>query len=470
MNEKSSIKLNDSVDLIPITRTDLISNKKEIISKKIPVFRMNIENKIVIVPVERLEHFLGESSSADDLYYITKGWEKASVGPKPESTAGKSTPRQKIALALEKYGKIDDEIEKLSKMTVVEREEILDQSIENLHGLSQKGNKFDIESIISMVGVVANTFYSNYANVTDIRETEHVTNNPYGIYIKTEWVIRLIVDFFKDNAKVYENYRLIDEISTGSYTIDNMNKGLLWFIGFCLFYNDYIDKGLITQKIRGEFKDRHMRYYRKRFPDQDLSVEKIVKDGLRRIDMENEILVYALGALLYDVGKLPFAVYHDSTDDYDESIVKMHVIAGYNMIYSIKKYPFTVSAMAAFHHEYYGGKGSYNFTNPILSKLTQKKRNEDNTKYFITYNETEFKEGVALAFFPCKIIEIIDVYNALVHKKANSGFEALKIMKKVFIIQSLKLDPILFEIFVEFKHECGLLSDPEREELNQIRF
>jgi len=303
MNEKSSIKLNDSVDLIPITRTDLIENKREIISKQIPVFRMNIENKLVVVPVERLEHFLGDLSLEDALFYIARDWKKAGNPPEPkvETASSKATPRQRIAQALEKYGKVDDEIEKLSKMSVVEREEILDQSIEKLHELSKKGNKFDIESIISMVEVVANTFYSNYANVTDIRETEHIQNNPYGIYIKTEWVIRLIVDFFKDNAKVYENYNLIDEISTGSYTIDNMNKGLLWFVGFCLFYNDYIDKGMIARKIRVEFKDRHLRYYRKRFPDQTLSVEKIVKDGLRRIDMENEILVYSLAALLYDI-------------------------------------------------------------------------------------------------------------------------------------------------------------------------
>jgi hypothetical protein len=473
MDDKSPIKINDSVELVSLSRDELIANKQEIISKKVPVFRMNIENKLVIVPVDRLDHFLGDSSSVDTLLYITRDWQKAGTPPVEKNevpSVAKPTPLQRIAVALEKYGKVDEEVEKLSKMTVVQREEILDQSIEKLHELPKTGNKFDIESIISMVEVVANTFYSNYANVTDVRETEHLRNNPYGIYIKTEWVIKLIVDYFKENAKVYSNYRLIDEISTGSYTIDNMNKGLLWFIGFCLFYNDYIDKGLINRKIRSEFKDRHLRYYRKRFPDQSLSVEKIVKDGLRRIDMETEIQTYALGALLYDIGKLPFVVYHDSTDDYDESIVKMHVIAGYNMIQSIRKYPFTVSAMVAFHHEYYGGKGGYNFTNPIITKLTKKKRTEDNAKYFITYNENEFKEGVALSLFPCKIIEIIDVFNALVHKKANTGFEALKIMKKVFITQSLKIDPILFEIFIEFKHDCGLLSDPEREELNSIKF
>jgi hypothetical protein len=336
--------------------------------------------------------------------------------------------------------------------------------------LQNSGAKFDINAIIKMVEVVANTFYANYANMEEGVDSDQVAKNPYGIYVKTEWIIKLLIDFFKANAKVYENYRAIDEIATGSYTIDNISKGVLWFIGFCIFYNDYIDKGLIARKIRTEFKDRHLRYYKHRMPGQSLSVERIVKDGLRRIEMDNELMTYSMGALLYDIGKLPFIAYHDGTEDYDENIVKIHVLAGYNMIQSINKYPFTVSAMAAFHHEYYGGKGSYNFTNPILSKLTQKKRSEENTKYFITYNENEYKDGSALAFFPCKIIEIIDVFNALVHKKANSPLDALKIMKKNFMAQSLKIDPIIFEIFLEFKKDCGIITDKDREVINAILY
>jgi HD-GYP domain-containing protein (c-di-GMP phosphodiesterase class II) len=192
-----------------------------------------------------------------------------------------------------------------------------------------------------------------------------------------------------------------------------------------------------------------------------------VKGGLRRIDIEKELPVYSVGALLYDIGKIPFAKYHDSNDGYDANIVKMHVLVGYNMILKTKKYQFVIAAMAAFHHEYYGGKGSYEFTNPILSKYNQKKRTDEKAQYFITYDEKEFRDGLALSLFPCKIIEIIDVYNALIYKK-NSHFEAMKIIKKNFITQSLKVDPLIFDIFLEFKHKCGLINAEERKEIDAI--
>ncbi|HEY1406747.1 MAG TPA: hypothetical protein VF857_09075 [Spirochaetota bacterium] len=473
MSDTQNLSYN-SMELSPITRDDLLANLKEILIRQIPIFRLNVENKLVTLPHERIEHFLGESTSTETVFYIEKNWYVEKPGgakpPQPAENNHNATQRQKIFSAVEKYGKAIEQMDNFATMSVVQREEVLDNSIEIMHTLKNQGGIFDIATIIEMVKIVANTFYANYANLNDPTETENVSQNPYGIYVKTEWIVQLIIDLFREGAGDYEKYKAIDDIATGSYTIDNMNKGLLWFIGFCLFFNDYIDKGLVTKNIRGEFREHHLRYYKKRLPDMSLSVERIVKNGLRRIDLEKELLPYSIGALLYDIGKLPFIIYHDGTDDYDESIVKMHVLTGYNMIQSARKYNFTVSAMAAFHHEYYGGKGSYNFTNPILFKVTKKKHTEDNAQYFISYEQNDFKDGSALSFFPCKMIEIVDIFNALVHKKANSSSAALKIMKKNFIAQSLKIDPILFDIFVAFKIACGVVQPSIKDELNAILY
>lgn len=319
-----------------------------------------------------------------------------------------------------------------------------------------------------MVEVVANTYYANYANLDDILDSENVKNNLYGIFIKTEWALKLIIEIFKKNGDRYENYRKLDEIDTGSYTIDNMCKGVLQFIGYTLFLNDYIEKGYVTKKLRGDYKDKYLRYYKKRLQVDMMTLEKIIKGGLRKIETENELVIYSMGALLYDIGKLPIITYHDGNDPYDDSIVKMHVLIGYNMILKMKKYPFTVLAMAAFHHEYYGEKTGYNFTNPVLSKLTKKKRTEDNASCFITYDEKEFREGTALAYFPCKLIEIIDVYNALVNRRNQLPFEALRIMKKNFITLSFKIDPLLYDIFLEFIQACGLITEKQRSEIDAI--
>jgi hypothetical protein len=460
----------NSLELTPISHDELLVIIKEVISRKIPVFRLNSENAFVTLPLDKIERYLGESSSADIVFYIEKDWnlKPASNSAAPQSQS--NPQRQKIFNAVEKYGHTADQIENFSKKSIVQREEVLDSAIETLHELKNGKGIFDISVIIETVKIIANTFYTNYANLNDTIESDSIVNTPHGIYVKTEWIVQLIIELFRENPVDIERYRIIDEISTGSYTIDNMNKSLLWFIGFCLFYNDYIDKGLVARNIRGNFKEHHLRFYKKRFPGENLSIERIVKDGLRRIDFETELLPYSTGALLYDIGKLPLISYHDGTDEYDENAVRMHVLVGYNMIRNARKYPFIVSAMAAFHHEYYGGKGSYQFTNPILFKLTGKKRSDDAARYFITYNQTEFSEGLALSFFPCKMLEIVDVFNALVHKKANSPNDALKIMKKHFIAHSLKIDPIIFDIFVEFKIKCGVVSSTIKDELNTILY
>jgi len=473
MKDNSKILYNDKVELIKVSNDDIINNLADIISSDIPIFRLNKDNRPVAIPIDMIEQFLGESLLKDTMFYMEKNWNLKirkfyDVNRTPVPVKSTVQGKTRVMAPVEKFGNTNEFIRNFHTMSVAEREEIIDKSIENLHELKIKKSFININTILKMVEVIANLFYANYINLDDNLSSSNIKNNLHGIFVKTEWAIKIIIEIFINNGDEYENYGIIDKIETGSYTIDNMNKGLLWFIGFALFYNDYIDKGLITKKIRGEFKDKYSRYYRKKLGDDMTSIERVIRGGLKKIDVEKQLQVYAEGALLYDIGKVPFIGYHDGSDEYDENMVKIHVLLGYNMILKTKKYPFIVTAMAAFHHEYYGGKGSYNFTNPIISKLNQKKRTEDKAQYFITYDEKEFKEGLALSFFPCKVIEIIDIYNALVHHKKNSHFDTMKIMKKNFIANSLKVDPIIFEIFLEFKYQCGLITSKERKEIDAI--
>jgi len=473
MPEKNTILYDNSVELISITNEEIINNIADINLCKIAIFRLNLDNNIVAIPADKIDQFMGESQTEDIVFYIEKNWKQKvkkiyDINRALESDKGKSAGIPGVMDSVEKYGNTNEMIKSFQMMSIEEREEILDKSIEGLHEMRNKKSVIDIKLIVKMVDVIANTFYTNYANMEDNLSSENIKNNYHGIYNKTLWVIQMIIDCFVNNGAAYESYAEIDRISTGSYTIDNINKGLLWFIGFSLFYNDYIDKGLVTKKIRGEFKDKYSRYYRKRLNEDMTSIERIIKGGLKKIDVAKELPVYAVGALLYDIGKVPFIGYHDSNESYNENMVKMHVLVGYNMILKTKKYQFEIAAMAALHHEYYGGKGSYNFTNPIISKLNKKKRSDGNAQYFITYDEKEFRDGVALAFFPCKVIEIIDIYNALIHHKKNLHFDAMKIVKKNFITQSLKVDPLIFDIFLEFKQRCGFINLKERNEIDSI--
>jgi hypothetical protein len=175
-----------------------------------------------------------------------------------------------------------------------------------------------------------------------------------------------------------------------------------------------------------------------------------------------------MGALLYDMGKIPLMGYYDGSKERDESAEKMHVLTGYNMIKRTQKYPFAVASMAAFHHEYYGGKGSYNFTNPIIKKITGINRKEAEARYFITYSDREFIMGEAMAFFPCKLMEVVDIFVGLTGKETVSYLSTVNTIKKEYIAQSLMVDPLVFEIFVAFLEKCGLLTPEEKNEMDSI--
>jgi len=319
-----------------------------------------------------------------------------------------------------------------------------------------------------MVEVLSKSLYANNADLEDSVSTSDVKGNIYGVLVKSKWIIQILIDLFDQRKYPYNDLNVIDQISTGSKTIDHINKTFLRFLTFCIFFNDYIGEGLFTKNIRGAYKDRYHRNYRKRFPDMEVTIEKIFKNGIRRIDKEKELQDYVLGALLFDMGKLSDIKYHDSTEEYDQEIVKKHVLNSFNIVTKAKQYPFSVLAMSVFHHEYYGGKGSYNFTRPLLSRFSGKKITEDSIKYFISYDKEDFVNGISLSYFPCKIIEIIDIYDALVCKKSIPVIEALRIMKKEFITLNLKIDPILFRIFLEYNTRCGSIKPEEMEEIDSI--
>lgn len=465
-NKKEQLKLK------PVTFDVVSSNLDNLVAARVPVFRKNVDGNLVPIPVEKLEHFLGEAER-DIKLFIDINWQtKIAVNGRerrPATYSGGAPQKEILMKSIAEYGNTFEQIDKFQNLSIVEREEILDESIETLHGLQKSGAQFDIEAVIKMVEVIANTFYANYANLEDNLSSENVKNNLYGVFIKTEWVVKILIEFFKNNNS-NNNYTMIEEIDTGSLTITNMCKALLWFIGFGLYYNDYIDQGLFTKNIRGNFKEKLLRYYRRRMPDLNIRIETVIKGGFRRIDLEKDLLQYAIGSLLYDIGKVPFITYHDGDEAYEHELVKVHVLTGYNMVLKTKKYSFPVVAMAGFHHEYYGGKGSYNFAGPIMGKLTGKKYNFENASYFITYDEEEFKNGDALSFFPCKVIEIIDVFLALTGKKKMSYLDAFKVMKTDFVTRNLQLDPLLLEMFLDFIGSCGILDEGQRQEIDAIKF
>jgi hypothetical protein len=455
-------------NLITFSRDELTKNLQDIIKHAIPVWRKNIDGIIVTIPVNKLGQYMGEHAE-EFTFYINKDWKSKIKNEQPFGPQNRLNVSSFIK-QLEQYGNVTDQTERFKKMSIVDREEILDQGLEQLNNMKETKDKLDLSVIVSMVDVVAYTFYSNHANLLDITESPNLRNNIMGIMVKTRWILSNLIELLKLGLYSYKDFNFIEEIATRSTTFDHITRVLLKFIAFCIFFNHYIDKGFIAKNIRAVFRDKYVRYYKKRLDVKSISIETVFKDGIRRIDETTELVEYSLGALLFDMGKLPDLKYHDSIEHYDEKIVKKHVLNSYNMIMNANIYSFTVSSMAAFHHELYGSNAGYHFTNAIISKLSKIKRDNLNINYFITYDEKEFINGLALAYFPIKILEIVDIFDALKNKKKKSAFDTLMMMKKEFITKSLKIDPILYTIFLDFNLNCGLISPKEYEDIDEIIF
>lgn len=452
---------------------EISKNLKNILEVNVAIWRRNRDNQLVVIPVKKLEQYLGEKDADTYKFYIEINWRErikeheSAIKKTGQTQAPQTTDEALLMKQVEKFGRVEEQAVLFRAMSVVEREEILDECISKLSE-EDKEKAPNIELVVRMVEVITNTFHANNANLEENITTDNVKENINGVLVKSNWIVKILISIFNRRDYPYEGLNFIEKISTGSKTVDHINKVFLRFVSFCVFYNEFIDKGLFTKSIRGAYKERYHRHYKKKFPDMEVTIERIFKNGIRRVESEKEFQSYALGALLYDIGKVSNISYHDGTAPYDEDTMKKHALHGYNMLIKAKQYPFEALAMSVFHHEYYGGKGSYNFTKPLVSKFSGKKTEEESIKYFICYDKDDFLNGISLAYFPCKIIEIIDVFNALVSKKNYPVIEALTIMKKEFIAKTLKIDPILFRIFMEYIARCGVLKNDEMENIDLI--
>ncbi|WP_241210575.1 hypothetical protein [Brachyspira hampsonii] len=104
------------------------------------------------------------------------------------------------------------------------------------------------------------------------------------------------------------------------------------------------------------------------------------------------------------------------------------------------------------HHEYYG------YGNDVI-KIINKQFNENkslNPSSLISDDVDDIQTLQSLAFFPAKVLEIIDLFDTTVmpqknyNRKDMSAEDAVKLIYDNYIVKETKLDPILFELFIDF--------------------
>ena len=263
----------------------------------------------------------------------------------------------------------------------------------------------------------------------------------------------MLENIFSD--KVMNN---LVEKSNGTI-VQHMTRVYLNGIAFFAYYNNLVSGTSAIQKLRISFASKYRNYYKTLLPhinSDDIVLERVFYGGMRAIPPKLFTKWY-VGFLIHDIGKVENIEYHESEAAYDRNVVVGHVTKGYNYIMKKTNYPEEAGLIAGYHHEYYGDPSGYGVFRAYFQQY--KKQNPDAKQdYCIAYEKEPVFDFKAIAYFPVKVLEIIDVYDSVtdpnrVYRKALSPEQALVIMREEFIEQHYKIDVILFDIFASFIRE-----------------
>jgi hypothetical protein len=241
--------------------------------------------------------------------------------------------------------------------------------------------------------------------------------------------------------------------------IQHMTRVYLKGLAFLTFYNRLVSTSSIINKLRIAFFEKYQPFYRILLPHvhlDDLTLEKVFLGGMRAIS-ENTFYTWALGFLIHDIGKAAAIEYHEGEAEYNRDIVMEHVKVGYTSVMNKTNYPKDVGLITGYHHEYYGDPSGYGFFRSGF-ELNKKLNPQAKHNACITYEADPIMDYEAMAFFPAKILEIIDVFDSVTdpnrkYRKVLNTEEALKMIREEFVVKRQKIDIILFDLFKRFIKE-----------------
>jgi HD-GYP domain-containing protein (c-di-GMP phosphodiesterase class II) len=282
---------------------------------------------------------------------------------------------------------------------------------------------------------------------------------------KTQDLVESTRDIVKASSQLISanifNDDLMDTLVSKSNgtIIQHMTRVYLKGLAFLTYYNKLVSSSSIIKKLRIAFSEHYTHFYRSLLPHlhmEDLTLERVFLGGMRAVP-ETMFYNWAIGFMVHDIGKAAAVEYHEGEGAYNRDLVMEHVKVGYNSIINKTNYPREAGLIAGYHHEYYGDPSGYGFFRTGL-ELYRKKNPLAKQDYCITYEVEPIMNYQTLAFFPAKILEIIDVFDSLTdpnrkYRKALTTNEALAMMEEEFVNKNHKLDIILFEMFRRFVSE-----------------
>ena len=355
------------------------------------------------------------------------------------------------------YGK---DYQHIAEMTNKERAECLNKNKKRLNDLLSQRNKNETVVAEVLIDTTKDAAMINHAVLEEAMQLadDEAKKLTQEMVDNTNEMVKSSALLISDDVFNNELMKTLVKKSNGTI-VQHMTRVYLSGIAFLTYYNNLLSTSSIIQKLRILFPLKFRRSYHVLLPhlhSENISLEHVFLGGMRAITPEL-YFKWAVGFLIHDIGKANAVEYHEGGGSYDRQIVIDHVKQGYRSIMTKTNYPMEASLITGYHHEYYGDSAGYGY---FRAYLQQYKRGNPNAKqdYCITYDLEPILDYQALAYFPAKVLEIIDVYDSLtdpnrVYKKPMTPEQALDTMRVEFTERHVKLDPILFYIFELFVNE-----------------
>jgi hypothetical protein len=459
---------------IPVSEILLMPDKKTvnkayidiILQEEISVYcEKTNEQKFMLVPFNILyksNNYFWQTQDKWKYFFteetLKKLKEKNIVKPVVTESKEEEKPKNDGALKNSFMQAFGNEYETISSMSNTKKVKYLNEiknKIDTLSSISVKTRDKNTSKIIvdsAKDAVMIN--HSALENAFQLGDAEAKKATQTLVYTTHEIVKSYTQIFSKD---IFDNLLMsrLFEKSNGTI-IQHITRVYLMGIAFLAYYNSFASNRADVINMRKTLNAKYRQYYQNLLPHistDDIVLERVFHNGMLPIPPDL-FIKWAVGFLIHDIGKAAAVEYHEGETTYDRNIVMEHVKVGYNSIVNKTNYPKEASLITGYHHEYYGNPEGYGYFRDFLENY-KKIDPQIKQDFCMTFDMDAILNYRALAYFPAKILEIVDVYDSVtdpnrVYRKALSSTEALVMMRKDFITNHLKIDPILFELFTSF--------------------
>lgn len=305
-----------------------------------------------------------------------------------------------------------------------------------------------VERADLILGITESAFLVNRASMS--LNQKGLAAEEVDLIRETTEIIKTVVVLLAESELALTLFQTLKRLSSG-HTLDHIVRVFSLMVGFLQFYNQRHSQGL-NQKLRAAFARTYLDEYRELLPglsDSQLTFDNVVRLPAFSIAM---IQSYALGALMHDVGKIMDLGYFEGDAGYDATRIKQHPIVGSGLFLKAYGNKFEEArAIVGNHHHYLNHRDGYGV---VRWEEAKQGRSPQPLQCAVADDLTLFLQGRALAFLPVEMCAVVDVYDALTdpsrkYRREMTPAGAVQFLHDKFRL-SRKLDPIVFDLFVDY--------------------